>query len=330
MEILHTSGSTGKPKEIVVEKSRMLASARMTCDTLGLKPGDKALLCLSTDYIAGRMMEVRCEERRMQLTRTEPSGHPLRDIDETFDLVAMVPLQVANTLDVPTECERFKRIRNVLIGGGPIPASMALRLQNFPNALWATYGMTETLSHIALRRLSGPAASEWYTPMPGVQVRLNAESCLVIEAPAVCREVLVTNDIACLHPSDVQSGTPSPRFRILGRKDNVICSGGKKFQAEEIERQLEPHITKFFIHETETNEDCTHSNDSTLNFIITSCPDEKLGEAIVLLTTHPEPELLREICQRVLPRHACPRHYVHIDEIPTTRTGKPIHNKIPK
>ena len=252
-----TSGSTGAPKEMLVEKRRMLASARMTCDFLGLQPGDTALLCMSLDYIAGKMMVVRALERGLRLVSVEPSGHPLSSRptsqaptpipsrgEGSFDtlspaktnqaplpsggdgggcFLAMVPMQVWNTLQVPEERERLWKVRHLLIGGGAINEQLAEALQDFPGNAWSSYGMTETLSHIALRRLNGPDRSEWYTPLPGVSVSLNEEGCLVIRAPHLCDETLVTHDL-----TEMQNSQPDSPFRILGRRDNVVCSGGIK------------------------------------------------------------------------------------------------------
>jgi O-succinylbenzoic acid--CoA ligase len=171
---------------------------------------------------------------------------------------------------------------------------MEEQLRHFPNAVWSTYGMTETLSHIALRRLSGPNASQWYAPLPSVDVTLSSEGCLVINAPQVCSERLTTNDLAEIRPDG--------SFRILGRKDNVICSGGIKIQIEDVEQLLKPHI---------------HSP-----FLITKRKDVKLGEAVVLLTEGDINEA-KEACQQLLPRHWQPRHYQQVTHIPLTETGKP-------
>ena len=291
---VQTSGSTGAPKPMLVEKRRMQNSARITCDFLGLKAGDTALLCMSLDYIAGKMMVVRSLERGLRLLAVEPSGHPLMALADRIDFAAMVPLQVWNTLQVPEERARLEAIKHLIIGGGAIDEAMAVELRAFPNAVWSTYGMTETLSHIALRRLNGPEASEWYTPFPSVSVSLTDEDCLVIDAPEVCAQRLVTNDIAEL--------SADGRFRILGRKDNVICSGGIKIQAEEVERQLQPHL-----HEP---------------FLISKRRDAKFGEIVVLLTEGSVDEA-RQICERILTQYHRPRAYVHIDHIPLTETGKP-------
>ena len=299
-----TSGSTGAPKPMLVEKQRMLNSARITCDFLGLRPGDTALLCMSLDYIAGKMMVVRSLERGLKLTTVEPSGHPLSTSNlppSTFHIphfTAMVPLQVYNTLQVPEERERLKKIKHLIIGGGAIDDSLAAELKDFPNNIWSTYGMTETLSHIALRRLNGPEASEWYTPFPSVHLSLSDEGCLIIDAPEVCPEPLITNDIAELS---------TRQFRILGRKDNVICSGGLKIQAEELERQLRPHMSA--------------------PFVITKRPDEKFGEVVVLVTEG-SPSDARIICERILPKYHQPKAYLHLDQIPLTETGKIARHKI--
>ena len=297
--LVHTSGSTGEPKPMWVEKRRMVASALTTCDFLGLHEGDTALLCMSLDYIAGKMMVVRALVRGLQLTTVPPGGHPLASVTTPIDFAAMVPMQVWNSLQVPEECGRMRRIRHLIIGGGTIDEALAAKLRDFPNAVWSTYGMTETLSHIALRRLNGPEASDWYTPFGGVGIGLTADGCLVIDAPAVHDGQLVTNDVA-----EIQSGGRC--FRILGRKDNVICSGGLKIQAEEVEGLLRTHLH--------------------VPYLITKRPDPKFGEAVVLLTEGDAAEA-QAVCQRVLPKYWQPRVCIHTRQIPMTATGKPARKQ---
>ena len=297
--LVHTSGSTGEPKPMWVEKRRMESSARMTCDFLGLRSGDTALLCMSLDYIAGKMMAVRSLVRHLRLMVVEPGGHPLATVAEPVDFAAMVPMQVWNSLRVQEQRERLMSIRHLLIGGGAIDDSLAAELRTFPNAVWSTYGMTETLSHIALRRLSGPNATDWYTPFEGVTLSRTNDGCLVIDAPALHDGPLTTNDIA-----ELASGG---RFKILGRKDNVICSGGLKIQAEEVERLLHSHLR--------------------VPYVITKRKDEKFGEVVVLLTEGDTAEA-QLICQRVLPRYWQPRAYFHVDQIPLTPTGKPARARL--
>ena len=181
--LVHTSGSTGAPKPLWVEKRRMEASARITCDFLGLKEGDTALLCMPLDYIAGKMMVVRSLVRKLKLMVVEPTGHPLSNttphqLPRGLTFAAMVPMQVYNSLQVPEERERLRQIRHLIIGGGAIDDALARELKDFPNYVWSTYGMTETLSHIALRRLNGAEASEWYTPFDNVSISQNEDGCL--------------------------------------------------------------------------------------------------------------------------------------------------------
>ena len=339
--LVHTSGSTGKPKPMMVEKKRMLNSARITCDFLGLKPGDSALLCMSLDYIAGKMVVVRSIERHLHLISVSPSGHPLKDINlkdangkdvnGEITFAAMVPMQVYNTLQVPEERERLTHIRHLIIGGGAIDASLEKELRSLPGniAIWSTYGMTETLSHIALRRINGAEASEWYQPFDSVKISQTDEGCLVIDAPLVCAETLVTNDIVEIEPyiynkveNHEEVGKHNKveklRFRIKGRKDNVICSGGIKIQIEEVEALLKPHLEK--------------------PFMIAKKKDEKFGEIAVLLTEDEDLKKVEATIRRLLSgksddsnkssesknhKYWIPREYLHVDHLPLTETGKP-------
>ena len=211
---------------------------------------------------------------------------------------AMVPMQVYNSLQVPEEKERLMAIRHLIIGGGAIDEAMEAELRTFPHAVWSTYGMTETLSHIALRRISGPEASEWYMPFPTVKLSTTDEGCLVIDAPEVCAQTLTTNDIVELKSDG--------RFRIRGRKDNVICSGGIKIQIEEVEQFLKKYMR--------------------VPYIISKRKDEKFGEIVVLLTEGDTAEA-QTICQQVLPKYHQPKVYLHVNQIPLTETGKPARKR---
>lgn len=295
--LVHTSGSTGAPKPLWVEKRRMLASARQTCDFLGLRPGDSALLCMSLDYIAGKMMAVRSIERGLELSIVPASNHPLAGLDgRSFDFVAMVPSQVYCTMAVPSERETLRHIRHLIIGGGAIGAELRQAIDGLDSKgmIWSTYGMTETLSHIAMRPLNGPDASEWYTPLPGVGVVLDEDGCLTIDAPLVCESILHTNDMAQLSEG---------RFRIVGRKDNVICSGGIKLQIETMEEKLRPFIAA--------------------PFCITKRKDPKFGEVAVLLISGERlPQDTLDEAFRHLERYEIPKDVCYVQSIPMTETGK--------
>ena len=231
---VHTSGSTGVPKELVVRKDRMMQSARLTCEFLNLQAGDTALLCMNLRYIGAMMMVVRSLVAGLNLVVRPASGHPLSDVEVPLKFAAMVPLQVYNTLRVPAERKRLEHTDILIIGGGAVDDSLEAELKTIPIAAYSTYGMTETLSHIALRRLNGEAASKCYYPFPSVELSLSAENTLIVKAPLICDDVLQTNDIACL--------CSDGGFTIAGRKDNVINSGGIKIQAEEMENRLQPFI----------------------------------------------------------------------------------------
>ena len=314
--LVHTSGSTGKPKPMRVEKKRMLNSARITCDFLGLKPGDSALLCMSLDYIAGKMVVVRSIERHLHLISVSPSGHPLKDVNKEITFAAMVPMQVYNTLQVSEERERLSRIRHLIIGGGAIDAVLEQELQSLPGdiAIWSTYGMTETLSHIALRRINGDEPSEWYQPFDSVHISQTEEGCLVIDAPQVCAETLVTNDIVEIEPY-IYNKVEKLRFRIKGRKDNVICSGGIKIQIEEVETLLKPHLEK--------------------PFMLAKKKDGKFGEIAVLLSEDEDIKRVEATVRRLLSdesekssdhkkyKYWIPKEFRYVEHLPLTETGKP-------
>lgn len=293
---VHTSGSTGKPKELWVEKECMMESACLTCSFLGLQKNDSALLCMPLKYIAGKMVVVRALVAGLDLWPVAPSGHPLKELKEAPVFAAMIPMQVFNSLQIPEEKAMLQRVRHLIIGGGAIDTRLAEELKDFPHAVWSTYGMTETLSHIALRRLNGPDASDWYSPFEDVSIRRSKEGTLMIHAPRVCEEELITNDIAEINDRH--------QFRILGRKDNTINSGGVKIQIEQVEAVLKEHLP--------------HS------FLITSAPDEKFGEIVVLLIEgETDLEQVEALCQRALPEYWRPKRIVPVYRIPLTETEKP-------
>ena len=315
---VQTSGSTGAPKKLNVRKDRMIESAKMTCNFLGLRPGDTALLCMNLDYIGAKMMVVRSLVRQLHLIQVAPSGHPLTTVDVPITFAAMVPLQVYNSLQVPEEREKLRQIKHLIIGGGAVDDVLAAQLHDFPHAVWSTYGMTETLSHIALRRLNGRQSSSWYTPLQGIKVTTNADDCLVIDAPMLCDSPIVTNDMAEIREISTSEGQNTLAFRIIGRRDNVINSGGVKIQMEELERLIRPFLT--------------------MPYMVTKRKSEKFGEIVVLMVEKeddgegatfvekselPILRAIHKLLHRALPRYWEPRLYLSVDRIPMTETGKP-------
>ena len=288
-----TSGSTGRPKTLEVKKRDMAASAHRTLEALQLAPHHIALLCLPLDYVAGKMMTVRALVGNLPLIAVAPSSHPLRHQQVAPSFIAVTPMQALTTLQTPGERECFCRIPRILIGGGAVSQQLLAAVQACEGEVYSTYGMTETLSHIALRRLNGPSAADAYTPLPDVRLSVDESGRLLIHDPLTTPRPLLTNDRAELRPD----GT----FRILGRVDNMVCSGGLKLQLEELEERLA---------------------ELPCPFLLTAVPDPLLGEALTLLhepTTTP----LSQLCVELLNKYEQPRHYLCIPHLPLTATGKP-------
>ena len=298
--LVHTSGSTGQPKPMWASKRLMANSARMTCDFLHLQPGDTALLCLPVDYIAGKMVVVRAMVRQLQLVIKAPQAHPLAELHHAPTFAAMVPMQVTSSLNNAHERQLLADIRQLIIGGGAIDETLEKELRDFPNNVWSTYGMTETLSHIALRKINGKDADQWYTPFDHVNIATDHRGCLTIHAPLVCDNSLTTNDMVEIHPD-------GRRFRIIGRVDNVINSGGVKIHIEQVEERLR--------------------NAVDVPFAITKRRDPLLGEMVVMLVQSTELDALRQCCEQCLPAYWRPRLFISVDKIPTTDTGKPARKR---
>ena len=297
--LVKTSGSTGRPKEIAVEKTRMETSAETTCSTLHLRKGkDTCLLCLPVEYIAGKMQCVRSSLWNMPLIIATPSSHPLLGLRRSPDFAAMTPMQVYETLHgSKREIRLLRGIRQFIIGGGAISSELADSLKSFPHHVWSTYGMTETLSHIALRKLNGAEAAEAYTPLKGVEVATDDNGCLMLKAEVAGDEWLHTNDLAEI----LRNGT----FRILGRRDNTIVTGGIKLQLERLEERLRK---------------------LPIRFSLTAVPDASLGEKLVMVyeANHQEDEaLIKAYCREHLSRHEVPRCFIAVAQLPMTPTSKP-------
>jgi O-succinylbenzoic acid--CoA ligase len=293
--LAQTSGSTGKPKPIELPKSIMIRSAERTIEYFGLKPENRILLSLPCRYIAGKMMVVRAIVGQMNLIPVDPST----DFDflqnEAFDFGAMVPNQVVKLLGHDSGMEKLQNISNLLIGGSGISEKLEAQVASCPNRIVLTYGMTETASHIAVRELSGTRKSEYFRCLPGTVVSLNEYHCLKIHHPEF-KEPLQTNDLA-----ELQSDTS---FSIFGRFDSMIISGGIKYSPETIEKKLEPLINS--------------------RFIISSLPDEKLGQKLVLvIEAKPfNTENLRKLIKKLLPKFEQPKSIVFLPSFPETDSGK--------
>ena len=251
---VHTSGSTGEPKSIKVTKEKLLASALSTIEALELQNGANLALCISCAHIGGIMMLVRALALGAELFCFPVSADPLKAIDnEEIDLVALVPLQVSNGLKSTAGRTRLAQMKNVIIGGAPLEAGIARELAKFPNAIYATFGMTETLSHIALQRLSEPV-EEAFSCVGPTTLSTDNEERLTIHARHLSDEPIVTNDAVEL--------ISETKFIWKGRLDHVINSGGIKLYPEQLEKKLSDRISE--------------------RFFFASLPDPQLGRALIL------------------------------------------------
>ena len=296
-----TSGSTGTPQTIRLPKTTMQRSAGRTIEYFGLQTGNRILLSLPCRFIAGKMMVVRAIIGQMDLITVDPSSDFDLLIDETFDFGAMVPNQVFKLLESPTGQAKIENIRNLLIGGSSIPANLETQIIQLTNRVVSTYGMTETASHIAIRELSGEYRSDIYRCLQGISVETGLNDCLQIHDFELT-EPIQTKDIAEII---------SPKsFRILGRIDDVIISGGIKYWPEKIEKTL-----LSAIHE---------------RFVISSLPDEKLGEKLVLVIEGKSTDIdfLNKKMTETLPSFDRPKAIYFLEKLPETPNGKLKRNEI--
>ncbi len=292
---IQSSGSTGIPKVFDVKKSKMLNSARMTCDFLGLSEGDFALICLPVEYISGKMMVVRSISRKLKLKIAEPSTTPLQNIDEKIDFCAMTPLQVENSLD------KLHLIKNLIIGGAAVSETLkkkiskTLKISKSQTKIFETYGMSETLSHIALREIF-PAQEDWFTVFEGVDISLDERDCLKIFAPQLNSEVLQTNDLVEINNKK--------QFRFLGRLDNVINSGGAKIFPEELEKLVKQNIPN--------------------EAVFLGIDDEKLGQKLILIIEGEIDDYLKSKIYNLEFQKSFhkPKDIIFVQQIPRTPNGK--------
>jgi len=292
--LVHTSGSTGNPQVIRLLKSQMRISASLTCDYFDLQPADRALLCLSVENIAGKMMMVRAMERGLHLIAVLPAGCPLSNISEKVKFAAMVPLQVQRCLK--EKC--LDRTEKLLIGGAAVSDKMLQELMEQAVACYCSYGMTETMSHVALKKLNGKNASEWFEGLADIRFSLDDRGCLTIDTGRLGIGKLQTNDLCELDGKN--------KFRWLGRIDFVINSGGVKVIPEKLEKLLSP-----ILH---------------FPFFISGIPDEEFGEKVVLLIEAPTAKDI-PVDQLIglfqaWPKYERPKNIFYIPAFSYTHSGK--------
>ncbi len=250
---VESSGTTGTPKKYSINKSKITNSSKLTASTFNLPEGNSVLLCLSTDYIAGKMMLARSEVNRWNLFITEPSSNPLVDFEISLDFAAFVPNQIFEILH-SKEKEKLNSIKKIIIGGGEINESLKALLKEVNSEVYQTFGMTETVSHVAVKQIR-PIEKKHYTALNGIHFSTNSNSCLVIHAPQLEETPIETND--CIELINATN------FIWLGRFDNIINSGGIKINPENLEQKIKDQITN--------------------EFIVSSIPDDKLINKLIVL-----------------------------------------------
>ncbi|MDL1913008.1 MAG: long-chain fatty acid--CoA ligase [Bergeyella sp.] len=286
---VQTSGSTGMPKTLCVEKEKMKHSAKVTCDFLGLQEDDLALLCLPVEYISGKMMIVRAIMRKMKLCVVSPSLTPLENLQQKIDFCAMTPLQAEKSFS------KIHDIKKLIIGGAQVSEGLKKKISSLSIRVYETYGMTETLSHIALKLLA-PKTEDYFCVLDDITVSQDKRGCLEICAPHLHHEIIQTHDRVELR--DEKS------FRFLGREDNVINSGGIKIFPEELEAIAKKEITE--------------------EVVFLGLKDKFLGEKLVLVV---EGQKTRDVCDKIgalsfSKKYHVPKEIFFLKKIPRTPNGK--------
>jgi len=300
---LQTSGSTGTPKKIIIHRDQMIASARLTQEAVGLRENFTALLCISPGYIGGKMMLVRALVLGLKLVAVTPAANVFEKLPSSLpiDFAALVPYQLYQVVR-SKEAGWLNTMKTVIIGGAALDTATISMLDVYACRCYATYGMTETISHVALQPLNGPDKSQEFTLLHGITATQDDRGCLVIEA-AYLPEKIVTNDLV--------SQPTANRFRWLGRWDNIINSGGVKIVPEEIERKIQGVMDQ-----------ATRSK-----FMLCSTPDPILGEKIILLLEGSELDSttidrLKHELPKILSRYELPKEIMVLDKFSYGPTGK--------
>ncbi|WP_078062953.1 AMP-binding protein [Solirubrum puertoriconensis] len=306
--VLTTSGSTGTPQPITLRRSQLVASAERTMSHLGLGLGHRMLVCLNCEFIGGLMMLIRALEHGLHLTITEPVANPfaLLPPDAQFDFASFVPLQLRAVLE-QGHASRLEQMKAILIGSAAVDHSLTQLADTLQVPLYHTYGMTETCSHIALRRLNGPDASPYYRVLPGLHVEQDERGCLAIRGDVTNQELIQTNDLVRFAENDHHL------FEWLGRADFIINSGGVKVPAEKVEQVLEITLAEL--------------NHLGRRAFVTGLPDERLGQQVTAIIEG-EPlaeaqwtEVADKLRER-LGRYEVPRAVHYVPAFAQTASGK--------
>jgi O-succinylbenzoic acid--CoA ligase len=302
---LQTSGSTGLPKTIQVSRQQLAGSAAMTGQALGLGAGTRALVCLNVAYVAGLMMLVRGMELNWELTMIKPSSNPLLDLppDAQFDFAALVPMQLASCFENKETESRINSFGKILLGGAPVAVSLLRKLAHVSIPVYQSYGMTETVSHVALRKLNSPDLQEHYRLLPGVTFGSDERGCLYVSGPMTKGIKVQTNDLVEIVSQD--------SFIWLGRYDTVINSGGIKIIPDRVDEKI---AAVFY--------DAGYNG----SFFTWYQPDEKLGQKLILIMektdTDPDEDRIINEIRKSVSAYETPKHVYFADRFIKTATDK--------
>jgi len=303
---IQTSGSTGSPKPIVLSREKIVYSAQQTAAAFGLTQGDTLLCCLGLNYIAGFMMLMRGLVLDAHVILDIPSSNPLERLPERqkIDFASFVPMQMAAMLDDASAIKTMNGMKAILVGGGPVSKALEDSIQVLQVPVYHTYSMTETYTHVAVRRMNGPGKSNYYQPMPGTILSKDERGCLVIQSFLTDNKPLITNDLVDLQPNG--------SFEWIGRIDNVIISGGVKIQLEKIEAMSAEVLNDMGI---------------SIDFFAAGIPDEKLGEKLVLVIAGEKwgQKITIDFYDQLsglLTKYEIPKDILFVQELSKTLTGK--------
>lgn len=310
---LQSSGSTGEPKSITLHRDQMIASAESTLDYLNISSGCKALLCLDPRHIAGKMVIVRSLIGNLDLYAINPTANPLSEnkIEHSIDLASFVPYQMVNIIKNSYSFSKFKKIENVIIGGAGISLELEEKLRLLNNKVYHSFGMTETVSHIALKQLSGRDQSQYFKVLHGIEIGTDSRGCLTVKGKITREETIVTNDLVQINSNN--------EFIWKGRFDHVINTGGIMINLNSLETKILEIL---------------ESRDFNNNFFIDHIPDEKLGERIVLIIESGDSEIEREplkgILKKQLTKFEMPKNIYIVEKFSLTNSGKVDRKRIIK
>ncbi|MFT5884718.1 MAG: O-succinylbenzoic acid--CoA ligase [Arcticibacterium sp.] len=308
VQTLHvqTSGSTGKAKTIQLSRSQILASVEQTKKAFHLDEEDLFICNLSVDNIAGKLMIIRALTLSAELLVIQPEGDFIKNLgNQTYLLLrnagkvffAFVPLQLEKILRTSDGYETLHKAKAIIVGGAAINSHLLQKVKGLKVPVYATYGMTETVTHVAIKRLNGTKPDRYFTALNGTEIRINKLGCLAVKNAATDNNWLETNDLAKIEKDKT--------FHLLGRADNVINSGGHKLNLDLIE----------------------HKIDSILKqeppFFCFGMPDDHLGQKLVLCleTDRKDTAILGQL-KKQMPKFEAPKEILNFKQFKRTLSGK--------